>query len=218
MRYKRSHRLRRFLASGSPLLFAGAVAIASVVLATLRSNGPGGTAIDPVTKWVLLAVVLAGVVLLAVQMWFEYRKRTYEPTWAIKFGEMFESEDTLGIRSRAANSLQTNSGKLGSPDFSSSDLDALFDFFESLGFYMSGDQISPEVARHWYHHWILGYYSAGHEYLAAVQKEEPTQWRFVKILLDATNEIEFEQNKSEYEPTIKGEKLNKFLSNEIHLI
>jgi hypothetical protein len=50
-----------------------------------------------------------------------------------------------------------------------------------------------EVAHHAFHHWIRGYYSAAQKYLEAGREMEPSQWEFVKLLFDVTNEVEQEK-------------------------
>ncbi len=220
MKYTQRHKMRRFLVSASPLFFAGVAALASAIIAILRPfTVPAGT-----PEWFfkgpfLVGLLILAIVLLIIQTWAEYRKRTYEPTLAFKLGEIFESEEMIAARSIAAQFLQTNHVRLSDPGLSCLDLDDVFDFFESVGFYMNGDQISPEAAHHWYHYWVRGYYSAGQEYLRARQykDKEPTQWKFIKKLLDATNEIERKMNKEHYQDIIKDEKLKKFLSDEIEL-
>jgi hypothetical protein len=163
-------------------------------------------------------VVIALAIVLAVQTWAEYRKRTFEPTLAFKLGDDFDSKEMEVSRSKASATLRDNSSKLSDPDFSCPDLDSIFDFFESVAFYINGDQITPEVAHHWYHYWLRGYYSAGYEYIAAKQKEGPTQWKFVEKLLCATTQIEFEMNKNATEDLLKGDRLSDFLNEEIGMV
>ena len=112
------------------------------------------------------------------------------------------------IRSRAAKALKKEDG------YSSIDIDDVLDFFEDLGFYMQGDQATPEAIHHTFYYWIRGYYSAARDYLEKAQEERPTQWEFVKELFETTHEIEIERNKS-------GENsfdLKSFLGEEINLV
>jgi hypothetical protein len=66
---KYTHRARRLLASGSPVLFAGGIALAGLAISSLTK----GTTLNPLTVWALL---LAWTILLVFQMVAEYRKRT----------------------------------------------------------------------------------------------------------------------------------------------
>ena len=112
--------------------------------------------------WVLL-VVLA--VLLGLQMTAEYRRRTYDPTWMLKFDEDFDSDDMRHKRSKAAEDIKKNRTRLDDNDFKSPELDDVLDFFEGVGFLIQGDEMTPEVAHHAFHHWIRGYYVATRQYI-----------------------------------------------------
>jgi hypothetical protein len=219
MRHNYTHRARRALASSSPILFAGLVAMTPLVIATLTQGASGVTTVSlsPLIGWSLLAGLIAGMALLVFQMRAEYRKRTYDPTWALKFSDIFDSKDMKCTRSKAARTLKDNIGRLRDSNFASSDVDDVLDFFEDLGFYMQGDQITPEVAHHSFHYWICGYYSIARDYLEVGQEKEPSRWEFVKILFDATNEIEVERNKGYSKKHLDAVELNHFLKTEIEL-
>ena len=149
---KRIHRLRRLLASGSPVLFAGGVALAGLAVSSLRTPD-----FNSLIVWVLLC---AWLVLFGFQMIAEYQRRTYDPTLMFKFDDKFDSRELKLTRSNAATVLKSNQAGLGCAGFRSSDVDDVLDFFEALGFFMRSDQITPEVAHHAFFYWIRGYYSA----------------------------------------------------------
>jgi hypothetical protein len=206
------HRLRRLLASGSPVLFAGGIALAGLAISSVTKTINVSAAI----VWPLL---LAWTILLLFQMFAEYRKRTFDPALALKFIDDFYCEDLVCARVAAAQALKENRKKGGQKDFVCSDLEDVMDFFETVGFFMQGDQITPEVAHHAFYHWIRGYYSAAKEYLEVAQKEEPSNWEFVKMLFEATNEIERERvRRYGRAPTLlDGAKIVEFLEEEISL-
>jgi hypothetical protein len=72
-------------------------------------------------------------------------------------------------------------------------VDDALDILEDVGFLMTGDQISPEVAHHYFFHWTRGYYNAAKEYLSAHEVRQPALWRHLAVSLDLTAEIEAEQ-------------------------
>jgi hypothetical protein len=218
MRYKNIHRIRRAFASGSPLLFAGALAITSVSVAVFKPSASDSSSISSSISTIFLVAVLAGVILLSIQVFFEYRRRTYDPTWAIKFDEMFDSGEMKNARAASAAYLRDKCDELDRSDLSCADLDDIFDFFENIGFYMHRDQITPEVAHHFYHYWIRGYYSAGCRYVDKARRKEPARWEFVKILFDATNEIEDERTKSMRPRLLDAEGITEFLEDEINQV
>jgi hypothetical protein len=149
----------------------------------------------------------------------EYRKRTYDPTWALKFDDKFDSAEMRSARSKAAKALKDKQGRLGCADYTSPDIDDVLDFFEGLGFFMQGDQITPEVAHHAFHHWIRGYYSAAKEYLEAAQKTEPSHWEYVRTLFEITNQVERERvrKKGKHKILLDEGGIAKFLDEEICL-
>jgi hypothetical protein len=154
-------------------------------LPPFRPAGSTDATADALARWVPFVVVIALAIVLAVQTWAEYRKRTFEPTLAFKLGDDFDSKEMEVSRLRER---------------------------------MNGDQITPEVAHHWYHYWLRGYYPAGYKYMAAKQKEDPTQWKFVEKLLCATTQIEFEMNKNTTKDLLKGDRLSDFLNEEIGMV
>jgi len=219
------HRWRRRLASGSPVLFGGGAAMIALLMpltvATLTQTASGVTttvSLSPLVVWSLLAGVVVGMTLLLLQMRAEYRRRTYDPTWVLKFGDAFNSKEMKCTRSNAAAVLQNNAGNLRRSEFKSPEIDEVLDFFEDLGFYMQGDQITPEVGHHAFHDWIRGYYSAARDYLDVAQETEPTRWEFVKILFDTTNEIEAERSKGRHKKFLDATDLADFLDAEIKLV
>ncbi len=209
----RIHRLRRLLASGSPVLFAGGIALAGLALSGFTKD----TSLNP---WVVLALLILWLGLLGFQMMAEYRRRTYDPTWVSKFDEKFDGSEMKRTRSRAAKSLRDNQERLDAVEFRSGDIDNVLDFFEGLGFFLPGDQITPEVAHHAFHHWIRGYYSAAQGYLEAARKVEPTHREFVQMLFDITNQVEkerFRMKGKHHERLLNEAGIAKFLGEEIRL-
>jgi hypothetical protein len=174
------------VASGSPVLFAGTLALVGLALSSVTKD----VHLNPVILWILLAVL---AILLGFQMNAEYQRRTYDPKWMLKFDDDFTSEDMKRKRSKAARYLKMNRTRLANADVESPELSDVLDFFEGVGFLMQGDEITPEVAHQAFHYWIHGYYSTALEYIEAIQKEEPTRWECVKGLLELTTEVEKER-------------------------
>src|SRR5689334_16022825 len=177
------HRTRRLFASGSPLLFGGSATILAALtpwlVASLTRSSNDRAIPVPEVLWGLTAGVLVGAVLLLVQMYSEYCRRTYDPNWAKRFDDLFNSESMLKTRALAAASLRDNAAQLSHSSFVDSNIEDVLDFLEDLAFYMRGDQITPEVVHHSYHHWIRGYYWTARDYLTAKQLERPCTWEFV---------------------------------------
>jgi len=65
-------------------------------------------------------------------------------------------------------------------------IDDVLDILEDVGFYVDGDQISPEVAHHHLFYWIRGYWFAAQPYITEKQQLEPTQWDHLGLLYKET--------------------------------
>lgn len=206
------HRLRRLAASGSPVLFAGTVALAGLAI----SEASGKIDLSAIVVYLFLAL---SIFLLGFQMTAEYWRRTYDPTLMTKFDGKFDGEEMRRTRSKAAQALKDDHARLSSDEYASSAIDDILDFFEAVGFFMQGDQITPEVAHHAFHYWIRGYYSAAKEYLETAQRKEPSNWECVERLFKITNEVERERAKKrgKREILLDDAGIAKFLEEEIGL-
>jgi len=156
------YRLRRFIACSSRVLLIGGPAIVGVGVAAWIKSQTG-------ISWWIIGGAMVGVGLLMCQAWFEYRHRTYEPTWAFRFDDRFYGNEIMDARFRAAKALKDNPGRIERTDAELEEIDDLLDFLEDLGFYQRGDQISPEVAHHHFYYWIRAYYLAARDYIEAWQ-------------------------------------------------
>jgi hypothetical protein len=58
------------------------------------------------------------------------------------------------------------------------------------GIYVKGGQISPELAAHYFYHWIRGYYQASQPYLKAWQKKESMRWYHINFLWKVVLQVE----------------------------
>jgi len=224
MGHLREHRFRRLWASGSPILLGGGAviitALGRVAVTSLTGTPNAATtavSITPILFWSLLVGVIVGLIALLLQWNSDYRKRTYDPTWALKLGEISSSDAMLTRRSKAAECLKTDAQKLRSSEFTSLDVDAVLDFFEELGFYLRGDQITPEVAHHSFHYWIRGYYCAAREYVENAQETEATAWEHVKYLFETLHEVEIERSNGKHVRHLDKQQLDRFLDWEIAL-
>jgi len=193
------------IASGSRVLLIGGPAVASVAVASWIKGSPE-------IPWWLIGGGIGGVILLAYQAWSEYQHRTYDPTWAFRFDDRFYDNELKEARFRAASILKDNQGKLRRTDKGLEDIDDVLDFFEDIGFYVHGDQISPEVAHHHFYNWIRGYYLAARDYIEAYQEQESASWKHIKELFETTREIEA---RGKGRTTLTGDQISEFLESEI---
>ena len=96
------------------------------------------------------------------------------------------------------------------------DIDDVMDFFEDIGFYMCGDQVSPEVAHHHFYNWIRGYWQASEKYVNAWRAKEPARWNHIEKLFHTVTEIEVSEGSTPKERLVlEPDKLDEFLDDEI---
>ncbi len=217
-----SHRANRFLTSCTSVDIIGAGTMIAVIAGTLFP--PTSTAMtavaaatyeSPALLYPLFVIALAVLSLLAFRAKAEYQRRTYDPTWVLKFDEIFNSESMKIIRGKAAKSLIDNRGNLANDETSLPDLDDVLNILDTVGFYEHGHQITPEVAHHHFHYWVHGYYQAAHEYIEWCESSEPTVWEFIKELYDMTNSIEIERSGGKRKALLDEKRMLDFLEDEI---
>lgn len=224
------HRWRRRWASGSPILLGAIPLFAAAIPLMISVIAPTET---PLRKkdisihtsffiqhsgWFLFAGILVATCLLLLRWRSEYRRRTFDPTWVMKFWDIFESEPMKRTRGAAARDIQDHSDRLGYENFLSPNIDDVLDFFEDLGFYIHGDQLTPEVAHHAFYYWIHGYYIACRPYIECKQIERPNQWQWVPWLFEITHEMEVKNNRTIVRKTMTDDEKRRFLVEETTLL
>lgn len=179
-------RVQRWLASASSaalaLLSLSIAALSIVINASARVSGQ---------LFVFLTVAVVAALVFVLQTQFEYLRRTYDVTLAERVQDDWLKSKTE--RSIAATLLRDEGPRLADINHYRAKLDPIddvLDILEDLGFYLQGSQISPEVAHHFFYHWIRGYWYAARPYIEAWQREEPARWNRFRSLFDKTSEFE----------------------------
>jgi hypothetical protein len=209
-------RVLRFLNSVSAaVLVAGGAIIGGLVVAL--ATAVSTLAAPNLPAWVIGALI-GGLLLLILQAIAEYKKRQYDPTLIFTFDERFNSAHIRKARSTACQVLKQNRGGMRQQSREYRDIDDVLDFLEDLGFYLHGQQISPEVVHHHFYHWIRGYYTTAQDYIQTVQNNEPTQWEYIKRLYDLTSSVERRKTKMKREHAPTEEELQSFFDDEIALV
>jgi hypothetical protein len=124
--------------SGGPLVGALAGAFIGALFASPSSHP------DVAIRWSLIGALI----MLAPQVWVEYKRKTYDPTLIFNFDERFNRNEMKIIRKKASKILLEHLGHMGEDNRAYADVDDILDFLEDLGFYHHGHQISTEVAHH----------------------------------------------------------------------
>lgn len=94
-------------------------------------------------------------------------------------------------------------------------VEPVLDFFETVGFYLEGGQISDEVVHHHFHHWMRGWYSNLKSYIDYYQKIENEEAAYINVrkLYDRVSLIEGEFPRPTVFLTTREQKLD-FLEEE----
>jgi hypothetical protein len=206
------HRLRRSLASGSPVLLASGLALAGLTLSNFST-------LTTLNRTIVIVLLVVWAILLASQMYSEYRRRTFDPKLMLQFDEKFDSRAMREARSRAAKVLKDNQARRDWADYNSNDINDVLDFIEALGYFIQGDEITPEVAHNAFHYWVHGYYYAARKFLKSAREKDHTQWEFVEYLFRMTRQIELERiaRSGHRSMFIHVSQIQKFLDEEIQL-
>lgn len=159
-------------------------------------------------------VAFVVLILLCLRAYFEYERRTYDPDLASKFNERFDSERLRSERAAAANYILTNKGILGHDADFPNELNRILDFFDEVGYYVHGHQISPEVAHQYFYYWLRGFYQAAQDYIGRKHTTEKTTWEYVSELFELTSEIEEKKSKGRQIKTLSAEALTAFLEHQ----
>jgi len=174
----------------------------------------------PTLSWeplvIILVVLLLGLGFICYLTWLNYKRSTYDPTWALRFQTKF---DQMGRQRLAAATLLRDKRELLSDVKKNQKelegIDDVLDFFEDMGFYIQGDYLTPEVAHHQFYHWLRGYYLSARAYIDAWQTIESARWKNVEKLYKATNEIEFDHPRHITEEQFNDTERDSFLKGEI---
>lgn len=166
--------------------------------------------------WALIGLGL-GFIFIVLQAWLEYRRRTHDPTWILQFQKTFDNmTEERKIAALCLTQHKDHLNDLKKYEKELEDIDDVLDFFEDIGFYMRGDQISPEVAHHHLYHWIRGYWQASEKYVKAWQAKEPARWNHLEMLFETITEIEVsESSVVKARLVLEPDQLDKFLNDEI---
>ncbi|MGA3284730.1 MAG: hypothetical protein ABSD57_09770 [Verrucomicrobiota bacterium] len=180
-------------------LIVGTVTICATV-ATGQAT-PQVTLILKSSFWLGVFVFISLVVFLIPKWMMEYRCRTYDPNLIFNFQEYFDKIEPARSEAAKVCAEYLNLEKDGRDEIQKWEmidgdkrdkLEPILDFFDDLGFFLKGDQFSDEVAHHYFHHWIRGYYNILKSYIKFYQESEGDQSAYVwiKPLFERTSVIE----------------------------
>lgn len=131
-------------------------------------------------------LILASVVVVALQTYVSYSKDWYNPELALKYQDAFESERVMQARATAARQFKDK----GKYNPMTKEIEVVLDIFEDIGFYVKHDEISREVAHHHFYYWARGYIQTARSYIETYQIDDPTAYEWCAYLLKELTEVE----------------------------
>jgi hypothetical protein len=141
-----------------------------------------------------LPLIFAIIMLVCIiQTCSAYTEKTHDPAFVWTLQSNWDSADGYARRRLAAKTLRECQGHLTeitANEATLANIDDALDLIEDVGFYVFGDQISPEAARHHFFYWIQGYWFCARDYIEAVRKHDPTRWENIRPLFEVTASIE----------------------------
>jgi hypothetical protein len=179
--------LRRLAASATDSFIALVAIFVAVLPPILKSSGVDVGASTTPIYWILVPAA----VVFALQTSFGFVRRTHEPTWALKYQQMWDSDDGYVRRITASQTIKELRHRLAElEDNRLVNIDDALDLLEDIAFYVFGGQISPESAHHHFFYWIRGYLYSAKPYIEARQIGEPSQWENIVALYRLTSKVE----------------------------
>ena len=207
----------RVLASISgPVAFALLTLVFTATIQGHRHGEYGGP------HFLIYWLIGGGAVLWCIQSYLMYEKRTHDPKLALEYQNLFDSKTMRRTkRPEAAKALRDyrdqklNFDNLADRRVLRRKVDDILDIFEDIGFLVQGNQISPEVAHHYFDYWIQGYWRAAKSYIERERKEESAEWDHVEYLAKISQQVEYWVTLDKRE--IEKEDFSEFLGEEMDL-
>jgi hypothetical protein len=167
---------------------------------------------DKITAWSTLALAVLSMVSCYVVFW-GIRRQTQSFAQSIsadlgfKLHDRFDSPTLKEIRKKATNTLLA--GKR------SADVDDLFDFFETIGFYVDRGLLDERIAHTLFFHWVNLYWVAGKDQIKNNQAASVGIWIYFGKLYDRLMAIEIADDPKSRDINPSDERIRQLLQYEL---
>jgi hypothetical protein len=179
---------------------------------SITTQSEGNMPIYPsYTWWIIALIVIVGGILIALQTWSNYRTQWYDPTLALKYSDIFWSQDVIKQRKKAAEVYK----KTKKWDSSVEDI---LDIFEDIGFYVKNGIMSKDIAHHFFYYWIRGYIQIADGYIKEYRSnpKQQTTYEHCVPLLEELSKVEANKmNTSTLSLHLSEEDIDRFIKEEI---
>jgi hypothetical protein len=191
-------RRQLFLARFKRILFAFPVATLLTAAGTMVAMWVGIQKIGPqqYDGWLLCLAGFGGLLVVTLQSWANHRRVKYDVTIALKYEQKFfkeyKTERLVGARAVLAV-LNAAPGEERARASKNVEIEPVLDIWEDLGFLVHGDQISDEVAHHYFYHWMRMYVQPLQEHLAELGEKGAAEYKYTLMLFDRLRIVEAEE-------------------------
>ncbi len=157
----------------------------------------------------IAAIVTALIAIVALVIESKRSRFQMGVDMLLKFNDKFLSTDMLEVRRRAVKGILEGHNDQA---------DDLLDFFETLGLLVRRKGIEDTFVWHSFFYWIQCYYHLTKDYIALIQKDDPTIWEDFVWLYNRLCKVEKKKLKGCKDTlNISNEDLNEFIDDEINL-
>jgi hypothetical protein len=183
------------VAAAVPVIFS-TVPMTDVV--KIVATGVVAAKVNPTFLWCIIPTGILVILAVASLAYKASIQRMYDPTLELKFEEEFSKMPAERSRAAGVLLLYSESGTFSGID--GADLGTVLDFFDNLGFYYYGKQLSERVIHQGFAHWLLLYYQHGQAYIEDRRNGpdcDKSTWEYIEDLVRYVAEIEAAKNEIE---------------------
>lgn len=154
--------------------------------------------------------VLITAIALYYQIWRSRFSMNLE--LVLKREDKFDSPEFRKIRSSASNSILN-----GTTIEKFKEAEDVFDFFETIGYFVKHKALDREIVWHTFYHWVHLYWSAGKEYILIFRQkyDDPTYWEDFECLHNTLLKIQESKTRNQEPEILSQEKIIEFLNDEL---
>jgi hypothetical protein len=171
---------------------AAILAVAATLAVPKMEAHPWAVAFMVLVVVVSFGVLCFMIVLMGIRTYLEFQRRTFDFSAIAPLVREYES---AGMESKFTLAAQKTLEILSRGDWSgldhATDVEPVLDFLEDVGLQLSRNQISDELAHHYFFPTIQAYYLALRDYIKANQKKYgKATWEYIEPLYERTFLIE----------------------------
>jgi hypothetical protein len=176
---------------------AAILAVAATLAVPKMENHPWAIGFMVVVMAVSFGVLCLMIVLMGIRTYLEFQRRTFDVSTILPLVQEYESagmETKFTLAARKTLEIITYGDWQGLNDVT--DVEPVLDFLEDVGLQLARNQISDELAHHYFFPIVQAYYLILKDYIEANRKKYGTAtWEYIEPLFERTFLIEKKKDK-----------------------